>query len=201
MKLRHVLPFVLLPATLLFSAGCASSPKPDFYVLNAEAGWRGVASRDVAESAFIVRFAPLNLPDYLDRPNLVVREDLQQIRREPFHRWGIPLDKVVVETVGAAIAYARPQAFVDVVTQRMPPASGYLVHIDLVRLDGHLGGEVELIAQWRVTRGDQKDDENVAQRLDRYEERATGPTHAEYVEAIRVLLSRLGKDIASVMED
>jgi len=200
MNLRRYLFVVLLPAALLFAGGCASSPKPDFYVLSAEEGWRAVASRDQATSAYTVRFAPVNLPDYLDRPNIVVREGSQQIRREPLRRWGIPLEKTVVETVGAAIARAKPEAYVDVVMQRMPPDNGYLVHIDLVRLDGHLGGEVELIAQWRVTRGSQKDGASVAQRLDRYEERASGKTHAAYVEAIRLLLARMGEDIASVME-
>jgi uncharacterized lipoprotein YmbA len=200
MNLRHHLSLALFPLVLLLAGGCASSPRPDLYVMAAEDGWRTVAVRDQATSAYTVRFAPVVLPAYLDRPQLVVRESSQRIRTEPFHRWGSPLDITMVEIIGSAVARTKPSAYVDVITHRSPPSPGYLVHIDLVRLDGPLGGEVELIAQWRVVREGQADGAPVAQRLVRFVEPTASSSHAAYVEAIRVLLTRLGEDIASVME-
>ncbi|HMO05600.1 MAG TPA: PqiC family protein [Kiritimatiellia bacterium] len=200
MKLRHLVITTVSPILLLLAGGCATSPAPDLYVFSAEDGWRTVAVRDQAKSAFTVRFAPVNLPAYLDRPLLVVREGDMQIRVEQFHRWGIPLNMTVVEILGASIARDKPDAYVDVVAQRAPPAPGYLVHVDIVRLDGELGGDVELIAQWRVTRGGTGDREVVAQRLARYEEPTSGKNHAAYVDAIRKVLARMGTDIAAVME-
>lgn len=199
MHLRHLI-IAILPSVLLLAAGCATSPEPKMYVFTADEGWRTVAERDQAQSAYTVRFAPVNLPAYLDRPHLVVREGDMQIRAEQFHRWGIPLNMTVVEILGSSIARTKPAAYVDVVAQRAPPAPGYLVHVDIVRLDGYLGGSIELIAQWRVSRGGADDRTVVAQRLARYEEKAAGKDHAAYVEAIRKVLARMGTDIASVME-
>jgi uncharacterized lipoprotein YmbA len=199
MKLRHLVLAVASPVLLLVG-GCATSPVPDLYVFSADDGWRTVAVRDQAESAYTVRFAPVNLPAYLDRPLLVVREGDMQIRVEQFHRWGIPLSMTVVEILGAAIARDKPDVYVDVVTQRAPPEPGYLVHVDIVRLDGMLGGDVELIAQWRVTRGGSGEREVVTQRLARYKEPTSGKDHAAYVDAIRKVLARMGNDIAAVME-
>ncbi len=199
MNLRRMI-LAIVPSMLLLAGGCATSPNPEMYVFSADDGWRSVAERDQAQSAYTVRFAPVNLPAYLDRPHLVVREGDMQIRAEQFHRWGIPLNMTVVEILGASIARTKPAAYVDVVAQRTPQAPGYLVHVDIVRLDGYLGGQVELIAQWRVTRGGADDRTVVAQRLSRYEEKAAGKDHAAYVEAVRKVIARMGVDIAAVME-
>ena len=73
------------------------------------------------------------------------------------------------------------------------------VQVDVVRLDGVLGGAVEFIAQWRVTRSGAVP-EVLVQRLTRYGHVATDRTYEAYIEAIRALVVQMGEDIAGVSE-
>ena len=191
----------MIPATLVAAvllSGCASSPESKFYVFSPKEGWSSVAARDATASSFVVQFAPVKLPEYLDRPQIVTRTDDNRIRMAQFDRWGMPLDMIAAEVVGASIARVHPDAFVDVVPVRGNQHAGYLVDITVVRLDGMLGGNVELIAQWKITKdGDQNS--VIGRRLVRYEQATAGESYGDYVEAVRQVLAKMGDEIARLM--
>jgi uncharacterized protein len=186
-------------AILVWTAGCATSPRPSQYVFSSGEGWRTVASRDVENSEYIIRFAPVRLPAYLDRPQIVTRISDSQINADEFHRWGIPLDVTVKELLGAGVARALPEAYVDVLPSRSQNDSGYQILVDIVRLDGELGGPVELIAQWKVSReGDAR--ATITQRLTRHQQETGAKTYEAYVEALRLCTAALSADIAGVIK-
>jgi uncharacterized lipoprotein YmbA len=185
---------------LLIAGGCASSPSPRQYVFAPDEGWKSVATRDVGSSQYIIRFAPVRLPDYLDRPQIVTRASENQIFIDEFHRWGVPLNVTVTEVLGASISMNLPDAYVDVMPSRDRKADGYQIQVDIVRLDGTLGGMVELIAQWKVvSTGDSS--ETVAQKLTLYQQKADNESYESYVNAIRKSLSTLGADMAGVIKE
>jgi uncharacterized lipoprotein YmbA len=72
---------------------------------------------------------------------------------------------------------------------------GYLVQVEVVRLDGTLGGPVELIARWTVAPAD-NEREPVARQLTRHVRDTSGKTYEAYVDALRLTLSDLGSAIA-----
>ena len=188
----------LLGALLL--SGCASSPEPRNYVFAPGDGWPNVAARDSSTSAYTVRFAPLRLPAYLDRPQIVTRTTATEIKVDEFHRWGIPLDMTVTELLGTSLARGIPEAYVDVTPSRTRRADGYLISVDIVRLDGFLGGEVELVAQWQVAQTGDTNTTVLPPRLGRYQCTCSGGTHEAYVSAIREVVSALGADIAQALQ-
>ncbi len=185
-------------ALLVLVAGCSTSPNSRRYVFAPGEGWRTVAVRDVATSDYEVRFAPVRMPAYLERPQIVTRLNDAEIKIDQFHRWGIPLDVIIAEVLGASIGREVPKAYVDVKPSRSTSYEGYHVVIDVVRLDGFLGGEVELIAQWRVNQVGETN-RMVAQRLSRYETTMKSEKYEEYVEAVRLNIDSLGKEIAGVI--
>ena len=181
-------------------SGCASSPEPRNYVFAPGDGWRNVAVRESSTSAYTVRFAPIRLPAYLDRPQIVTRTTATEIKVDQFHRWGIPLDMTVTELLGTSLAQSIPEAYVDVMPSRTRRANGYLVSVDIVRLDGFLGGPVELVAQWQVENTGDINETMVAPRLARYQFECTGSTYEDYVNAIREVVSALGMDSAKTLQ-
>ena len=180
--------------------GCASSPESRLYVFSASDSWRAVAAREAGASRFVVHFAPLNVPSYLDRPPIVTRVGDSEIKANQFHRWGIPLDVTITELLGATIARNHPEAYGDVVPHRGHLAAGYLVQVDIVRLDGYLGGPVELIAQWKVSKHN-AGNEVVAQRLNRYEQTAGDPSFEAYIEAVRSVVTKMGEEISAALNE
>jgi uncharacterized lipoprotein YmbA len=203
MKLSHTLRFTTLAAGLLtmgLSSGCLSrSPEARTYVTSSSDGWRALAARDEAACAYSIRVAPVDLAAYLDRPEIVTRASGIEIQKNALQRWGIPLDVVIDESVSLRLAQALPDAFVDVFSDARRQPSDYLVNISVVRLDGYLGGEVELIAQWSVVRAG-AGAKPAAQRVGRYTATAGEKSIEAYVQAVENVLSDLGDDIAATVK-
>ncbi|HMO52720.1 MAG TPA: PqiC family protein [Kiritimatiellia bacterium] len=187
----------LVVACLL--TGCARSPASRHYVFAPREGWQQVAVRDSVSSDYTIRFALVKLPAYLDRPHIVTRTSDNEIVLDKFNRWGMSLSQTVTELLGGTIARQLTNAYVDVITATSSRQSGYLVQADIVRLDGFIGGPVELIAQWQVTRGG-SDPVVLIQRLSRFEVGSTEKNIAAYVEAVRELVARMGEEIADIIE-
>ena len=203
MKLLHTLRFTTLAAGLLafaLSSGCLSrSPEARTYVTSSSDGWRALAARDEATCSFSIRVAPVDLASYLDRPEIVTRASGLEIQKNSLQRWGIPLDVLIDESVSLRLASALPDAFVDVLSDARREPADYLVNVSVVRLDGYLGGEVELIAQWSVTRTG-AGAKPVAQRVGRHAATAGAKTIEAYVQAVEKLLADLGDDIAAAVK-
>ena len=83
---RAVPAIVLLP--LAFLVGCFSSPSSSFYVL------QEIPPRAESESAgreLAIGVGPLQIAEYLDRPQMVIRESGNALAIDEFHRWAEPL--------------------------------------------------------------------------------------------------------------
>ena len=83
---RVVLASVLLPLAPL--GGCFSSPSSSFYVL------QEIPPRAESESAgqeLAIGVGPLQIAEYLDRPQMVMREGGNALSIDEFHRWAEPL--------------------------------------------------------------------------------------------------------------
>jgi uncharacterized lipoprotein YmbA len=197
--MKNMINFCCLTVVLLLLAGCASSPSARRYVFAPKDGWRAVATRDAMASEYTVRLAPVHMPAYLDRPQIVTRINDAEIKIDQFHRWGMPLNVTVSEILSASIGRSIPEAFVDVLPSRAVAHPGYQIRVDIVRLDGQLGGEVELIAQWLINQGAETN-RVVAQRLSRYKQHMETKRYEDYVEAVRLNVNELGAEMAEVIK-
>lgn len=183
----------------LLLMGCVGrSPEPRLYVFAPHDGWSVAAARSAADSLYHVRIAPVQLPVYLDRPHLVTRIADNELQAHSQQRWGIPLDAAVRETLAGAIAGTLPAAYVDVSPPRAWSPDGYGVQVEIIRFEGVRGGVVELVAQWRVTdlaaRGN-----TLIKQLDHYQAETQDDGFETYVETVRDLSARLGRDIAKAI--
>lgn len=189
----------LLPCAALILSGCATSQTPRLYVAAPLAGWRTVATRDALHSKLTVRFAPVRLASYLDRPQIVSRISDHEIKVDSFNRWGIPLDVLSTELLAESVARAIPEAFVETSAQRTMKEPGYLVQVEIVRLDGALGGPVELVAQWSMAKS-KAENVPIIRQLDRCAHETKDKSYEAYVDAIRQNVADLGADIAKAIQ-
>jgi len=185
--------------TVLMLGACASTPPPRLYVYAPGDAWRDVSVRDAETSEYTIRFADVKLPAYLDRPNIVTRIAENEINAAPFHRWGMPLNQTVSELLRETVAGKLPDSFIDANAASSSHRPGYLVQVNIIRLDGFLGGQIDLITQWRVSRTG-AEPEVLAQRLSRFHEASQDKSYEAYIDAIRRLMATLGREIAAVIE-
>jgi hypothetical protein len=138
---------VVLVAVVL--AGCASSPAVRFYDLAIVAG-DAVAKR----GGTLVGIGPFVMPDYLKRPQIVVRRDDQGIELAEYDRWAEAPDAAFTRWLAARIdrhlatgvAVAYPYASVGPVDHR--------VRGTIRRWDADARGEATLVVQWGVAAAD-----------------------------------------------
>jgi|SRR3954452_4082990 uncharacterized lipoprotein YmbA len=136
-----------LVLTVAALAGCSTSPTASFYTLGAVAA---------PADAYTVR--PVNVvvtsvtvPDLVDRPQLVVRVNDNQVKLDEFARWADPVKSQIPREIAANLAVLLPGARVSVYPQDADAATPYSVRIELQRFDGAPGAGVTVEAIWSVS--------------------------------------------------
>jgi uncharacterized protein len=89
------LALVLLGASLIGMAGCASTQPSRFYVLTDLASVESPPQVTTAGQGPAVGVGPVTLPKYLDRPQIATRAGRHELAYDEFERWAEPLDTIV----------------------------------------------------------------------------------------------------------
>src|SRR5690606_21431253 len=146
---------------LVLHAGCASSPKPKMHVFDLGDKQPSVGVRDATEADYIIRYRPIRLPDYLDRPQIVTRISGNELEADEFNRWGMPLAAAIRHELGSTLLASLPEAFVDFQPWQGQLNTDYLINILIIRLDGVPGDMVDLEVQWTVEKPGEADSDVV----------------------------------------
>ncbi|MDD1620805.1 MAG: PqiC family protein [Methylococcaceae bacterium] len=182
--------FLLISALLL--SGCASNTPLRFYMLNAETDQAAKASTSAFDEQLVLGVGPIHVPDYLDRPQIVVAVGENQYRLDEQHRWAERLD----QNIGRALAQlVADQTGVEQVV-RFPWSQkqriDYQISVDILAFHQTAGGNSQLLAQWRVKHQDQ------AALGKRFDCSVAAKDDADaIVKAQSVCLGRLGLDIVT----
>jgi uncharacterized lipoprotein YmbA len=147
--------FLLVAALLL--AGCAGSPQVRFYALTPlEQPGPGFPPSQ-AEPPPSVTIAPIEIPDYLDRPQIVTREGENALTLAEFDRWAGSLrdnmSTVLMENL--SVLLGSKQIFVH--PRIRTEQSDYLLALRVLRLDCTPGDQVLLKAQWTIFPGQNRE--------------------------------------------
>jgi len=142
---RSLVLLCVLAVCLYSCAGKSASPK--FYVLSALPQSKVSGAEGTAIGVF-----PAAMPEYLDRPQIVTRVSPNEIRIEEFNRWAEPLKtnfhSVLTENLSVLLGTARVIKMPQI--EIIPDCQ---VLVEVVQFDGNLGGDVVLIAKWRLLDG------------------------------------------------
>jgi len=132
--------------TLTLAGGCGSSPKASFYTLSPQ---RAQAQVDTGTPVAIT-IGVVTVPDIVDRPQLVLRVDANQVALAEFDRWADPLKSQIRRVIAADLALQFPGALVSGYPQNVDPASNYLVSIDVQSFESAPGDAASVTVLWSV---------------------------------------------------
>ena len=140
----------VLSLLVLFLAGCGSSPPVEYFRLDA----RAAAYEQDSAGATMLGVGPLQLPDYLNRSQIVRRGSGSRVLVDDFERWAEPLKSAVHRVVAMNIdrqllgVVAVPFPFSGQIKARVQ----FRLIADIHRFDAGPEGEVQLVMQWAITR-------------------------------------------------
>lgn len=191
MKLRSGLWLLVL----LLAAGCGSSPPVDYYTLEPIFDSQ---PRDPGE-AKILGIGPLQIPGYIDRPQLVTQVGGNKVKVDEFNRWAEPLDQALPRIVAVNV-----DGLLDaVIAVTFPYPSRFRVDYRLmgriVRFDADRDGAAVLEVQWVVQDADAQ---NVIEpRRDRYTAQARSAQDPNaIVQALNQTIEAFSRDVANTIQ-
>ena len=144
---------VLLSCMLLLLAGCADSPESRFFVLSPVPPSQPAAAVD--GDPLVVD--AVDIPESLDRPELVRRLNDYRMDVSDVDRWGAPLGRMIREVFIEDLAERLPRGMVVVDGRPGDRGPARAVVINIHDFAGWPGGEVKLDVSWAVLDGLQGD--------------------------------------------
>ena len=183
----------ILSLSLLAVTGCGQSEQSRLYTLS-----------DLSESETLISsnapltlgVGPVTLPQYLDRPQMVVRQSPNRLALAEFDRWAESLTdtvpRILTENLGALLGSERVYRHPS--SQRRRP--DLTVRIAMSRFEGTAAGSALLVARWEILAGDSAEPLSTG----RVVERRDGATAGDY-EAMAAQLSDLLKELSRIVAE
>lgn len=147
--MEHIM--IAVFGVLLLLPGCASRSEPSvFYSLSPEIFQQTGKIPDGISRDLIIGLGPIELPDYLNRPQITTRSKPSILNFSEFHRWAEPLNDNFAHTLSEDLCNALSTD--NVFIYPWPPQVDVKCQIILSvsRFEGILGDKVDLVARWLV---------------------------------------------------
>lgn len=149
---------LILTGAVLFSlilAGCGGNSAPArFYTLDPVKRTGPEGPLAPAAKTVAISITHIEIPDYLDRPEIVTRTLGNDLQVSEFDRWGGDLRSDVARVLAETISTRLPGNRVLISTARRVFPCEYRISVSVSRFDAVPGEKVWLKAQWAVMGGD-----------------------------------------------
>jgi uncharacterized lipoprotein YmbA len=192
--MRHLFVLYLTTAMLPVLTGCATAPPSKFFILSPVTA---DAAAQPAGTATAIGVGPVNLPKYLDRPQIAVRSGANELDYNETHRWAGTLQDNVTDVLAENLALLVPTDKVSVFPWGRSTTIDYQVVAEISRFDADASGNVVLSANWKLLREETR--EIVAQDRTVFTEPVGGTGYAEIVAAQSRTLAALSREIAAAI--
>jgi uncharacterized lipoprotein YmbA len=186
---------VLAGAVLLvLLVGCATAPNVRFYTLSATAS--PVAGPKIPPDLSLA-VGPVDVPEYLDRPQIVTRIGASELAVHEFQRWAGMLQEEATRAVARNLASLLGTRKVHLYPSRTAAAADLRVVIELRGFEGTPGSTVTLDAAWSIL--DERRAEVVHTGFTTHSA-VSGTGFDAYARALSETLAALSRDIARELQ-
>jgi len=187
--LRHI----SIVSLLVLLTACGTSPKTDFYMLNAENEYASVAPKK--DQGAVIAIWTVRLPDYLDRSEIVVRESQYEVELADFSWWAGDLGQNITRLLAIDLGQRLQSNRIVASTWGTRYKKDFQIKTHIARFDGQLGGEVVFNGVWTLLDGDGK--KELSREGFDFKTTATDKTYKGLVAALSQLTVKLSEQMGS----
>lgn len=184
---------VLIILAALGLPACSTTPLTHFYTLDDRGPVGGTL-----HSSLVLALGPIELPQYLDRPQIVTRVKENRLKVDEFNRWGGSLEEEIARVLAQRIGRSLGTRHIYSYPSRVVADSDYRLALEIRRFDGTLGGEVRLEVAWSLIADYSGEIVQTNQASYRSKMAAAGGYEA-YVAALGNTLTQLGQDLSALL--
>ena len=138
--------------TTLLLAGCGgSSQRVEFYTLNPLTDMQAKANSPAADQKLSIGVGPVEIPEILDRPQIVTRSGPNKLNIDEFHRWAGRIDESFAQVLAENISLLLATDQVAVYPWQTDFKPRYRIALKIAYFVGQWGKDVLLEATWSVS--------------------------------------------------
>jgi uncharacterized lipoprotein YmbA len=198
-RLLFPLGVITLVVYLISVGGCASSTPTNFYVLTPSPGSESLGLATLSARGPSVGLGPVTLPQYLDRPQIVSRASRAKLNLAEFDQWGAPLKDNVASVLAENVSTLVPTDHITVHPWSRSASIDYQIVVDITRFDGSMdGGEVLLLARWRIVG---KDGKELVKKKSRVKQQVASADYEGTVTAMSRALEALSQEMVNALHN
>ena len=178
-------------------AGCLGGPSAptNFYMLSPLSPSPAGTAAATAEGRIRIGLVTVVVPEYLNRNEIVVNVDNTVYQLAEFDQWTEPLSENLTRVLEENLTNLLRNDLIDVfLSSDSSIPLNYRLEVDVLRLDGNLGDQVTLVAQWALLEAEEED--LIVMRRSEYQEPAADNTYKGLVLAKSRTIEKLSRDMA-----
>ena len=134
----------------LVLAACGTTHNYRYYTLASVPAVPDGSAADAVKVPHILGLGPVTIPDYLDRPQIVLRTSRNELVLSQHSRWAGSLVNDSVRVLEENLDSMLAENGIAVVSWRRGVPNDYRVAVQVSRFDAMAGGTVVLKAQWVI---------------------------------------------------
>jgi len=146
-------PCLVIYLLVLMVAGCRRSTPPiEFYTLTSPPGMEMESHEQSAVQGITIGIGPVQLPQFLNRPQIVTRSGPNKLTVSEFHRWGGYLDQDFLRVLAQDISILMPTNRVIEFPWDDRADPDFRIEFNVQQFDGQPGNSVLLNTVWTIKR-------------------------------------------------
>jgi hypothetical protein len=192
--MRGLLISIIFCITPFILTGCAASQPTRFFVLNAlEPSQKESPKSCENDKIFTLGINPINLPRYLDRPQIMTKVNDNEFKLSELNVWAEPLKDRLTRVIAQNLD-SVPCADIVIMPKALSKQINYRLSADVIRLDGTLGGQALFDVQWSITEEQTK--RVLIAKVSKYREPVQSHDYNALVYAYNRVLDSFSREIA-----
>jgi uncharacterized lipoprotein YmbA len=145
-----------------------------------------------------IGLGPVAFPEYLNRPQIVVRGSGNQLQIAEFARWAEPLGETFSRALAENLSVLLSTDHIVPYPRKKLMPMNYQVTVDVIRFDGTPGENASLVARWTIIGDDGQ--KVLQQKKSSFSEPTGGRGYEELVSAYNRLVGALSGEIADAIK-
>jgi uncharacterized lipoprotein YmbA len=185
--------FILIGALALI-LGCASTPPSNFYILNSIEKQEAHQQGSDTMQHVAIGIGSIEIPDYLDRSQMVTLKSHSELKIDEFNRWAGSLKENISLVLAENLSLLLSTDRVFVHPWIPADAVNYWIHVEIIRLDAIPGDTVTMKALWTIS-GDHGKKELIT-RTSEFTEKLNENSYGMMAAAMSRTFEKLSQEIA-----
>ena len=186
---------LLTLSLLLALAGCigGTTPPSDFYLLEPIKAQPGSVPGEPRHRN--IALAPVRIPQYVDRPQMVTATDRNAYHVSEFNRWAERVDDGIARVLALNLSQLVPTDHVTLNASGRNPPDTLRVAVTILEFHVDQQGQARLTAQWTASRGS----DTLLTKQASYREPASTTDYRAMAAALNECLNRFSRDMADAL--